>query len=71
MEAINTKLKNLRIENGLSQSQVARDTGFSKAAISLWESGERIPGTKAIVALAKYYKVSFEVLLDDDINIVN
>jgi len=63
MEMFTERLKELRKEKGLSQSQLARETGISQAAIAYWEAGERLPGALAIITLAKYFKVSSDYLL--------
>lgn len=35
--------KSIRLEAGLSQSEVAEVCGVDRATISRWESGERVP----------------------------
>ena len=57
------RLKALRIENELSQVQLAKETGLSKSAISFWEAGERQPSAPAIITLAKYFQVTTDYLL--------
>lgn len=63
MEIFVQRLKELRKDKGLSQSQLAKETGISQAAIAFWEAGERIPGALALIALSKYFKVSSDYLL--------
>lgn len=57
------RLKNLREETGISQSQLARETKLSQAAISLWEDGKRQPNAEAITTLALYFKITSDYLL--------
>lgn len=45
--------RRLRVENGLSQSQVAAVCGVTHAAVSRWELGERLPRTRAALAYAR------------------
>ena len=63
MEKFSERLKELRQENGLSQIQLAKETGISKSAIGFWETGERVPSALAIITLAKYFNVSADYLL--------
>lgn len=57
------RLKSLRIERGLSQSQLAKETGLSQAAINYWEACERQPSATVIITIAKYFNVTTDYLL--------
>ena len=57
------RLKELRIEKELSQNQLAKETGFSQAAINRWESGLQIPNIEVAIAFAKFFEVSTDYLL--------
>ena len=63
MELFIERLKELRLEKGLSLIQLAKETGISKSAISFWENGDRIPTALNIITLAKYFEVSADYLL--------
>ncbi len=63
MKNLNERLKEVRTEKNISQSQLAKDTGLSQSAISFWESGDRLPSIQAVIILAKYYNVSADYLL--------
>ena len=63
MEKFTERLKELRQEKGLSQRQLAKETGISKSAIGFWETGERVPNAQAVVVLAKYFGVTSDYLL--------
>ncbi|MDE6504395.1 MAG: helix-turn-helix domain-containing protein [Clostridia bacterium] len=63
MNYFTERLKELRIEKGLSLVQLAKETGISKSAISFWENGDRIPTALNIITLAKYFEVSADYLL--------
>ncbi len=54
------KLKTLRGDK--SQKKVADDLGITSMAISLYESGERIPRDEMKERLAAYYKISVQEL---------
>lgn len=56
----------LRTENHISQSQLAKALGVSQKAVSLWESGDRVPSATVIASLAKYFGVSADYLLGLD-----
>ena len=57
------RLKELRVENNLSQAKLASLTYLSQAAIAKWEKGTRTPSMEYIVILAKYFQVSSDYLL--------
>ncbi len=63
MEVFIERLKNLRIERNLSQLQMAKQSGISRSAIQMWESGKREPGARAIIALSKFFGVTADYLL--------
>ena len=57
------KLKDLRIEKGLSQQKLGEELGFCNQTISFWESGSREPDLDTLVEISKYFDVSLEDLL--------
>ena len=59
------KLKELRIEKGLSQQKLGELLGFCNQTISFWESGSREPDLDTLVQIAHYFEVSLEELLED------
>ena len=63
MQTFKDRLKELREEKCLSQSQLAKETGLSQAGISLWEDGLRVPNAQVIIVLAQYFKVTSDYLL--------
>ena len=63
MEKFIERLKELRVEKGLTQTELSKATGLSQSALALWENGQRIPNALAIIALAKYFGVSADYLL--------
>ncbi len=63
MEIFIERLKELRENKNLSQSQLAKNTGLNQTTISSWEIGKRIPSAQAIIVLAKYFGVSADYLL--------
>ncbi len=57
------RLKELRLEKGLTQKQLAQNTGLSKSAIDFWEREQRVPNANAVVVLAKFFGVTSDYLL--------
>ncbi len=55
---IGTQLKRLRENLGYSVSYVADQCGISQSALSMYESGERIPRDEVKICLARFYNVS-------------
>ena len=62
---IQEKIKVLRKERGLKQSQLAELCRVSDAAIGAWEQGERIPYFDNLVSLADVFNVSLDVFRQD------
>ena len=63
MKEFAERLKDLRLEKGLSQRQLAKLLNISHAAIVRWESESRIPNAEAVVMLAKFFSVTTDYLL--------
>ena len=57
------KLKELRIERRLSQSELARFLAVDQRSISNWEKGIREPDFEMLAKIAKYFDVSAGYLL--------
>lgn len=60
------RLKELRIEKGLSQQKLGEIFGFCNQTISFWESGSREPDLDTLLKIAHYFEVSLEELLEDN-----
>lgn len=57
------KLRLLRIENKLTQKQVADRIGLAISAVSSYESGSRYPSYESLIKLSKMFHVSTDYLL--------
>ena len=57
------RLKELRNENGISQTKLAEDLGVTQVCICKYESGQREPDIATIIKISKYFKVSTDYLL--------
>lgn len=60
-------LRQLREKRGLSQDELAKQTGLSKSTISMYENGKREPQKLEILeALADFFNVDMNTLLDKE-----
>lgn len=64
MLKIHDRLKQLREEKGLTQTQLSIELKgkISKSAISLWELNKRIPNLEAAAILAQFFGVTIDYL---------
>ena len=60
------KLKELRLQAGLTQKQLADLIGVTKSVISFYERQERTPSPDVLKNLAAVFHVSTDFLLDID-----
>ena len=58
-------LKKKRYEMGISQETLAKKLFVTKAAVSNWENGNRIPDTDMVIKIAKCLDIDISVLLSD------
>ena len=57
------RLKELRLENGLTQDQLAEKTRLNQATISAYERNKITPTIDAIIILCKFFRVSADYLI--------
>ena len=60
---LSDKIKMLRENAGITQSELAKSLGLTRSAINAWEMGLSVPSTQYITELAKYFNVSTDFLL--------
>ncbi len=63
MSKLAERMKELRVENKMKQTEVAKAVGVSISAYCSYEYGNRDPQTATLVALAQLYHVSADYLL--------
>lgn len=63
---ISQNIKTLRKKKGVTQTQLAEETGLSMSAIRSYENGLREPNSKAMAALESYFHVTGEYLRGKD-----
>ena len=59
----NQKLKELRVQKGLTQEELADSLYVSRTAISKWESGRGYPNIDSLKAIAKFFSVTVDTLI--------
>ena len=57
------RLKELRREKNLLQSELAKDLHVCKSAISGWEIGRNQPNYDLLIEIAEYFEVTIDYLL--------
>lgn len=55
--------KSLRKQSGLTQSELGRRVGLSKAVVSKYENGMGYPTFDTLIRIAKYFGVTTDYLL--------
>ena len=62
MEIFAERIKELRLEHGLTQEAVGEIIGVKRYAVYSYEKGRACPEMKGLVALADYFGVSMDYL---------
>jgi len=57
------RIRDLRMEHGLTQEEVGKIIGVKRYAVYSYEKGRACPEMKGLVALADYFEVSTDYLL--------
>ena len=60
---LETRIKELRLEKELTQSELANAIHTSQRNVGRWENGENEPTASFLIALADFFKVSIDYLL--------
>ncbi len=58
--SIGEKIKELRLEKGLSQLNLGKSIGVSQKAIDYWERNVNEPKASYIISLVKVFEISFD-----------
>lgn len=62
-DVISKRIKEIRIENNLSQVKFAQMLSVSQDTVSLWETNKSIPNTEYVIEICKKFNVSADYLL--------
>lgn len=68
MNSLSNRLKNLRIEKGFRQKDIADILDITTSAYGFYEQGKRTPTIEVLIALSKLYKVSLDWLISGSNN---
>ena len=58
------RIRDLREDKDLTQTQLAKEINVSQRTYSYYENGERTIPPEILVALAKFYNVSVDYILE-------
>ena len=59
-------IKELRLEEGISQRELGNRLNVCNQTVSFWESGQREPDLDTLLKIAKYFQVSTDYLLGNE-----
>ena len=59
------RLKELRLEKGLSQSELAIEIETTQRNVSNWENGNSEPDIQMILKMSKFFEVNVDYFLGD------
>ena len=60
------RFKELRVNSCVTQTEISKFLGITKATVSYYESGKRMPSNAIIRKIATYFKVPIDYLLGMD-----
>ena len=63
MERIGKRIKEIRLESGLTQQKFGERLSVSQDTVSLWENGKSLPTAEFLIALSRTFKVSTDYIL--------
>ena len=63
IEKVGQFIKELRVENNLSQNQLSEEIHVTRQAISNWENGKALPDSNVLLMLSNLFKVSINEIL--------
>ena len=58
------RIRDLREDKDLTQTQLAKEVNVSQRTYSYYENGERTIPPEVLIALAKFYNVSVDYILE-------
>ena len=64
-DVFNKRLKDLRLEVGLTQTELAKRIGATQRQVSFWESGQIEPNIFWLIKLADFFDVQIDYLVEE------
>lgn len=64
------RLKELREEYSLNQTQLAKQLGFAQRTISNWENGIAEPNIQTLITISNYFHVTVDYLIGKDLSVL-
>ena len=61
-------LKTLREQNNYSQAAIASYLDISRQMYIKYENGDAVPSVKVVIELSNFYRVPYDVILEDKLN---
>lgn len=62
-KTVTAHIREIRIENNLTQAQFGEKLSVSQDTVSLWETGKSLPTIEYIIAICKTFAVSSDYIL--------
>ena len=63
MVCIGKRIKEIRLDRGLSQQRMGEILAVSQDTISLWEKGKSVPTAEYLISIARNFEVSVDYIL--------
>jgi transcriptional regulator with XRE-family HTH domain len=63
LDAVGPRLRQVRVQRGLTLTAIAQQTGISKSTLSRLENGQRRPSLELLLPLAQVYRVPIDDLV--------
>lgn len=63
---IGKKIKQLRIENKISQKELIEVLNISQASLSAYENGNKLPSLEVLIKISNFFKISLDWLCGTD-----
>lgn len=60
------RIKLLRQENDMTQSDLARILGITRSNVNAWEMGISVPSTQYVIEMSRIFHVSTDYIMDVD-----
>ena len=60
---LSIQISYLRMQNNLSQAQLAKLLNISPSALGMYEQGRRVPSLDILIKLSEYFHVSLDYLI--------